>query len=203
MFSRITDRLEVDMGSSLLGTTASNSINFNSDDTEEAETCCSSCANNCGIEIPPLTWQERLGGCLACFILGYIISLGSFFRFKDLLQGNPKAFVLYTTVGNIISLLGSFFLAGPVSQFRKMLHPSRKVATVVYISCMILTLVVALVFDNNNSSTQKKVQGVVLLGLIGAQYVAVAWYTLSYIPFARQIAKRLIGRCVNFYEELD
>ena len=180
MFSGLTDRLEVDMDSLL--------PNRQEESSEE---------NELFDFFPSLTWQERLGGCLACMLLGYMLSLGSFFRFRDLLDGNPTSFVLYTTVGNIISLSGSFFLAGPKTQVAKMLHPSRKIATLLYIGSLVSTLVVALAFD------EFKGQGFILLLLVGSQYVSVAWYCLSYIPFARQIATRLFGRCVSLYDELD
>ena len=94
MFARITDRLEVDLGMESL---------LSRENNEESESLSL---------FPSLTWQERLGGCLACMVLGYILSLGSFFRMKDLLAGHPTSFVLYTTVGNIISLSGSCFLSG-------------------------------------------------------------------------------------------
>ena len=94
MFARITDRLEVDLGMESL---------LSRENSEESESLSF---------FPSLSWQERLGGCLACMVLGYILSLGSFFRMKDLLAGHPTSFVIYTTVGNIISLSGSCFLSG-------------------------------------------------------------------------------------------
>ena len=82
MFSRLTDRLEVDM-ESLLSSSSNNNSNNSQEEEEELLSF-----------LPSLTWQERLGGCLACMALGYILSLGSFFRLKDLLHGNPTSFVL-------------------------------------------------------------------------------------------------------------
>merc|ERR1719491_2499616 len=61
---------------------------------------------------PSLSFQERLGGCIGCMILGYLLSFGSFFRFRDLLHGNPLPFVLFSIMGNVISLSGSCFLSG-------------------------------------------------------------------------------------------
>lgn len=177
--SRFTDRLEVD-------TSSYTSLLSGSNQDEEEEILSF---------LPSLTWQERLGGCVACMALGYILSLGSLFRFKDLLQGDPTSFVIYTTVGNIISLSGSCFLSGPKTQLKKMFHESRKVATMMYLSSLLITLVVAFVKDF-------KGQGVVLLILICVQYVAVFWYCLSYIPFARQMASRLFGRVMAQMEDV-
>mmetsp|Transcript_444 Transcript_444/g.743 ORF Transcript_444/g.743 Transcript_444/m.743 type:complete len:195 (-) Transcript_444:163-747(-) len=193
MFSRLTDRLEVDMESLLPSTSSSSSSsasllfsNNNNEEDEEHEILSF---------LPSLSWQERLGGCLACMILGYILSLGSFFRFRDLLKGDPSRFVIYTTVGNIVSLSGSCFLSGPKSQMQKMFHQSRRAATIWYLGSLAVTLVVALCF--NDSSFHPQVRAIALLILVGIQYVAVFWYCLSYIPFARQMGMRLMERLMN------
>lgn len=39
--------------------------------------------------LPSLTFQERVVGCLFCMLFGYVINLGSWFRFKRLLFGDP------------------------------------------------------------------------------------------------------------------
>jgi len=172
---------------------------------------------------PDLTLQERLGGCLGCMLLGYVLSLGSFFRMKDVLRGrNPTPFVAYTTLGNIISLSGSFFLTGPRAQMRRMFHSSRRVATIMYLGSLFVTLLVCLVLPvlrhdgsgggdgsgdgsgggtgdgdgtggGKGPSSAFRGEALLLLVLLGCQYVAVAWYCLSYIPFARQIARRLVS----------
>jgi len=162
---------------------------------------------------PSLTWQERLGGCVGCMLLGYILSLGSFLRMRDvfLLGYNYKSFVLYSTLGNILSLSGSFFLSGPKTQIQNMWHESRRGATILYLSSLAVTLLVCIIIPsrpsgNGNSDTPDsdsdaprhrhsfalKVEGMMLLVLLGCQYVSVAWYCLSYIPFARQIAKNVM-----------
>jgi len=134
-----------------------------------------------------LTWQERLIGCGACMILGYLLSFGSFFRFKDLMLGDPLPFVLHTTVGNIIALTGSCFLTGPKSQWNKMMHETRKVATVAYLGSLGMTLLVAFL-------PMFLFKGLLLLGLLLIQYVAITWYCLSYIPYARQAVRVYINR---------
>lgn len=187
MFSRLTDRLEVDMESLL--SSSSSLINNNNGDTEQDE------EQEILSFLPSLSWQERLGGCLACMTLGYILSLGSFFRFRDLLHGDPSSFVIYTTVGNIISLSGSCFLSGPKSQMQKMFHQSRKAATIWYLGSLAVTLVFALCFKDSSFHPQGR--AVVLLVLVAIQYVAVFWYCLSYIPFARQMGMRLMERLIN------
>ena len=201
--SSITDRLDVDMESLLPGQRQEEGykgeqlLSDNGDTTQsteegQQEPLCSMC--------PSLTWQERLGGCLGCMVLGYVLSFGSFFRLKDLMLGDPAPFVVYATVGNIISLSGSFFLSGPTSQFKKMFHESRKMATILYLASLAVTLIVALIPFGNGV---RGIKAMILVILLLCQYVAVAWYCMSYIPFARQMATRLFNRIWSRIDEWD
>lgn len=137
---------------------------------------------------PSLTWQERLIGCGACMVLGYLLSFGSFFRFKDLMLGNPLPFVLHTTVGNILALTGSCFLTGPASQYQKMMHNKRKYATVAYLGSLTLTLLVVVVVPAFWG------RALLLIVLLLVQYVAITWYCLSYIPYAREAIQAYLNR---------
>eukprot|EP00555_Chaetoceros_dichaeta_P002879 CAMPEP_0198249974 /NCGR_PEP_ID=MMETSP1447-20131203/1321_1 /TAXON_ID=420782 /ORGANISM="Chaetoceros dichaeta, Strain CCMP1751" /LENGTH=174 /DNA_ID=CAMNT_0043934727 /DNA_START=308 /DNA_END=829 /DNA_ORIENTATION=- len=143
---------------------------------------------------PSLSFQERLGGCIGCMILGYALSFGSFFRFKSLLHGNsPIPFILFATMGNVISLCGSCFLSGPQTQINKMWHPSRRYATGLYVGSLVVTVVVMLLFefvfvggnteagddndDGVNDGGRRRLifQALLLVLLLMCQYVAVAW----------------------------
>lgn len=101
-------------------------------------------------------------------------------RVAQLLTGNPRPFVLYFTLGSVLSVVSSFFLTGPWKQVKRMFMPVRVVATSMYLITLGLTLFVAL-------SPQARVpgQGVVLLILVIAQFFSYVWYTMSYIPFMR------------------
>lgn len=161
---------------------------------------------------PSLSFQERLGGCIGCMILGYLISFGSFFRFKDLLIGKPIPFVLFSTMGNVISLCGSCFLSGLQKQVSKMWHPTRRGATGLYIGSLLVTIVVMLVFEFVGKGKEKDGQGgyhrnvvpqaILLVLLLFCQYVAVAWYCLSYIPFARKLATKFVSRICSQLDEI-
>jgi hypothetical protein len=37
--------------------------------------------------------------------------------------------------------------------------------------------------------------GILVLALVGVQAAALLWYSLSYIPFARQLITKAIGSC--------
>ena len=141
--------------------------------------------------LPALSWKQRVIGCLACMAIGYTLSLGGFFRLTEAMMGNPGPFVINSTIGNIISLCGSCFLTGPTNQAKKMFHASRRIATSLYLGSLALTLLVAFAAEGMTG------QGIVLIVLMLIQYVAIAWYCLSYIPFARQAAKRLLNRYYN------
>ena len=66
-----------------------------------------------------------------------------------------------------------------------MFLPKRIFATSAYLISIIVTLVVAI--------QTKSTIGTLLC--IFLQFLALTWYTLSYIPFARDLVKRMVGGC--------
>lgn len=103
-------------------------------------------------------------------------------------MGKGVKFAVLYTFGNIVALAGTFFVCGPQTQIRKMSKKGRAVASAVFLTSMILTLVVAF-------SPAFKLKALVVLLLVLIQWCAMVWYVLSYIPFARQAAKGCFGRC--------
>ena len=88
-----------------------------------------------------MSLRERLLGCGTCMIAGYLLSMGSFWRLTDLVvRHDPFPFVLHATVGNCLALAGSFFLMGPKAQWKRMWKDDRKVATILYLGSLVLTL---------------------------------------------------------------
>ncbi|BHF78415.1 Vesicle transport protein SFT2B [Sparganum proliferum] len=100
-----------------------------------------------------------------CFRL-YLNSdfMGNFFLWIP--HTGLKLFALFYTLGNLCSLTSSFFLMGPVQQCKRMFAETRIIAASLVILFMVLTIVSAVVF------------------------LALTWYSLSYIPFARDAVKR-------------
>mmetsp|Transcript_26554 Transcript_26554/g.32143 ORF Transcript_26554/g.32143 Transcript_26554/m.32143 type:complete len:184 (+) Transcript_26554:194-745(+) len=143
--------------------------------------------------LPSLSIRERLMGCLFCVTLGYLLSFGSFLRFAELLVGNPGPFVIFSTAGNILSLCSTCFLTTPSRQIKSMFHETRRVASVLFVGSLFLTLVIA--FTCHDVPGQALM---LILCMIG-QYVAIAWYCLSYVPFGREGLKRV---CARFYAEI-
>lgn len=131
-----------------------------------------------------LSWETRIKGFIICFIIGILFSLlGSFIL---LLHGGMALFAVFYTLGNIISIASTCFLMGPVNQIKKMFAPTRVIATIVVIVMFGLTLFAAIGL---------KKAGLVLLFVI-IQSVAMTWYSLSYIPYARDAVKKTVSACI-------
>lgn len=116
--------------------------------------------------------------------------MGSLMRMKDLMVGNPAPLVATVTFGNILSLCGTFFLAGPRSQVRRMFHGSRRNASFMYLGSLAITFVLLLM-------PRFMGRGLVLFVLLLSQYASISWYGLSYVPFGRDILKKCCRRMVS------
>jgi len=123
-----------------------------------------------------LSWENRLYAFGACFVIGIFLSV---FGSIELFFNEYTTFALLYTLGTLVALAGTCFLRGPVSQIKKMFDADRWIATVILIAAMILTIVCGCVIK------------VAILALICCivQFCAFTWYTLSYIPYARNAVK--------------
>lgn len=147
--------------------------------------------------LPSLSFRERLLGCVTCMVCGYLMGFGSLIRMQKLVTGNPIPLVVNVTVGNVLTLCGSCFLTGPQQQAKRMFHPTRKIASICYLSSMMITLILVLITPSFPT------RGFILCLLLIAQYVAITWYCLSYIPFARDAIKRCCQRMVQQQQQRD
>ncbi|XP_016371416.1 vesicle transport protein SFT2B-like [Sinocyclocheilus rhinocerous] len=125
-------------------------------------------------EASTLGWGTRVKGFLICMVIGVVCTiLGVCCLFI------PKIgviiFIVFYTFGNICSLVSTMFLMGPLKQLKRMCDKTRAFATVVMLTCLVLTLCAAFWW---------KIFALTLLFVI-LQVLAFAWYSLSYIPFAR------------------
>lgn len=129
-------------------------------------------------------WSTRIKGFAICFVVGFILSiLGVFFLVLIPVKG-LKLFALFYTFGNIASLSSTCFLMGPVKQLKRMFNSTRVLATFTAISFLILTLVAAF-----------KAKPSLLLVLLCCiiQFLAMTWYSISYIPYAREAILKVIN----------
>jgi Got1/Sft2-like family len=95
-------------------------------------------------------------------------------------------------------LAGSFFFSGPRAQVRRMFHDKRRTATLLYLGSLFVTLIVAFV-----APRRLPLKSLLLLLLMGAQYLAVAWYCLSYVPFAHDAVSSYLSHVWSRYTSND
>ncbi|KAI8791953.1 vesicle transport protein SFT2B, partial [Biomphalaria glabrata] len=94
--------------------------------------------------------------------------------------------VLYT-LGNLLSLSSTCFLMGPVNQIKKMFAGTRVIATILVFVMIALTLVCAFAVKNKPLT----------LVCCVLQFLALLWYSISYIPFARDAIKKCFSACLE------
>lgn len=139
---------------------------------EMEDQCCEMC--------PKLSYKQRLMGYATCFGLAFILSMGSWIRLADLVKGKPTPFVVFYTLGNILGIIGSLFLSGPAKQCRAMFDKTRICATLMYFLSIIMTIFCCYYKGIPAESRL----GIIILCII-VQWTAMVWYTISFIPFAR------------------
>ncbi|XP_046560434.1 vesicle transport protein SFT2B-like isoform X1 [Haliotis rubra] len=133
-----------------------------------------------------LSWSTRIKGFIVCFVLGVVLStLGTCLLFAR--NGLIMFAVLYT-VGNILSLSSTCFLMGPLNQLKKMFAKTRIIATILVLVMFVLTIVFATALKNGAALA-------ILCCIL--QFLALTWYSLSYIPFARDAAKKCFAGCIG------
>ena len=150
----------------------------NNTSTDDSDGCCFQ-----------LNFRERMLGFGTCVVAGYMLSFGSFWRILDLIRGHPLPLVLHTTVGNLLTWVGTIFLVGPKTQWKRLWEPSRADATKAYgISVLAIFAMIAI---------SPPMEGLILFLLLIVQQGAMAWYCLSYIPFGQDTVWNYAGRFLN------
>uniref|UniRef100_A0AAQ4Q8M6 Vesicle transport protein n=1 Tax=Gasterosteus aculeatus aculeatus TaxID=481459 RepID=A0AAQ4Q8M6_GASAC len=123
-------------------------------------------------EASTLAWGTRMKGFAVCFVLGIVSSiLGSCMLWVP--RVGLAVFAVLYSVGNLSALASTMFLIGPCRQLKTMFAKERALATVI------------MGWKNN---------GLALLFCV-LQFLAFAWYGLSYIPFARDGVMKLCSMC--------
>ncbi|PVF92125.1 SFT2-domain-containing protein [Serendipita vermifera] len=127
-----------------------------------------------------LSRTQRLYGFVGCLAIGFVLSiLGASLLFL----GQLFSFAMLYTLGVIISLIGTGFLLGFGQQIKLMFKPVRVVATIVFLASIGMVFVAAFVLGNQ----------LLCIIMVIVEYLAYTWYTLSYIPYARQGVLKMIG----------
>ncbi|XP_070567309.1 vesicle transport protein SFT2B-like [Ptychodera flava] len=138
-----------------------------------------------------LSWSTRVKGFVICFCIGMICS----FLKMTILEVFPFVsgdnglvlFAIFYTLGNIIAMVSTCFLMGPVRQLKNMFSEKRIIATIIVIISFALTLCAGLWW---------KIGALALVFCI-IQFLALTWYALSYIPFARDAVKKCFTSCMD------
>lgn len=142
---------------------------------------CSLCAS--------LSWKERLAGFAVCYGLGTLLTVLSFGSFAAVFAGAPERFALTYSLGNILNVGSTCFLVGPQRQWTALTHKSRRIASAVYFSCIIFTLLC--VWIKWSDYGLRWLGGILTFTAVGIQCLALGWYAMSYVPFGRTIVGRM------------
>ncbi|XP_041644798.1 vesicle transport protein SFT2A [Cheilinus undulatus] len=137
------------------------------------------------LDASSLSYSTRVKWFCICFAAGILCSiLGTALLF---LPGGYKLFAVFYTLGNLSALASTCFLMGPLKQLKRMFEPTRLIATIVMLLCLILTLCAALWWHKN---------GLAIIFCI-LQFLAMTWYSISYIPFARDAVMKCFTTCLS------
>uniref|UniRef100_A0A8C5HQJ8 Vesicle transport protein n=1 Tax=Gouania willdenowi TaxID=441366 RepID=A0A8C5HQJ8_GOUWI len=90
------------------------------------------------LDASTLSYSTRIKGFVICFACGILCSLlGTALLF---LPNGTRLFGVFYTLGNIAAISSTCFLMGPLNQLKRMFEPTRLIATIVMLLCLILTL---------------------------------------------------------------
>ncbi|XP_063047484.1 vesicle transport protein SFT2A isoform X2 [Engraulis encrasicolus] len=138
------------------------------------------------LDASTLSFSTRVKWFFICFASGVLCSiLGSAFLFMP--KNGLKLFGVFYTLGNISALSSTCFLMGPLKQLKRMFEPTRLIATCVMLLCLILTLCAVFWWKKN---------GLAIIFCI-LQFLAMTWYSISYIPFARDAVMKCFTTCLS------
>ena len=85
------------------------------------------------------------------------------------------------------------FLFGPRTLWNNMVHPTRRAVTITFFTAMAISIFACLFLKN-------QIGKLITLLAVGVQMAAYWWYSISYIPFGRQIVTKC---CQCLYKGLE
>lgn len=123
-----------------------------------------------------MSFKERLCAFIFFNLLGYIIQLGSLSNlYLSIKSGEVTSFVLFYTIGNILSLIGTFIYVGVNTQLSNMTAVERRLTSIVFFSSMIFCLVYP-IFDSSTFGKFLTIAAVIV------QMISYWIYTISFFP---------------------
>ncbi|CAI5653817.1 unnamed protein product [Oreochromis niloticus] len=137
------------------------------------------------LDASTLSYSTRVKWFVICFAAGILCSiLGTALLF---LPNGLKLFAVFYTLGNVAALASTCFLMGPLKQLKRMFEPTRLIATIVMLLCLVLTLCSVFWWGK---------KGLAIIFCI-LQFLAMTWYSISYIPFARDAVIKCFTTCLS------
>ncbi|TXG71223.1 hypothetical protein EZV62_006158 [Acer yangbiense] len=158
-----------------------------------------------------LSYTQRMYAFAACLVVGLACMFLSMIVFIK-----PIKFAILFTLGNLLAVGSTAFLIGPAQQINMMFDSARIYATAVYLGCVVIALICALlvfgkelnllqdlpssyasnstVFGFLSKYAERIHSKILTLIAIICEICALIWYSLSYIPFARRIVSDLMVR---------
>uniref|UniRef100_A0A5S6R1S5 Vesicle transport protein n=1 Tax=Trichuris muris TaxID=70415 RepID=A0A5S6R1S5_TRIMR len=130
-----------------------------------------------------LSWGTRIKLFALCFCFGIFFSiLGSICVYLH----NFTMFSVLFSFGSIMSISSTCFLMGPIKQLKKMADPNRWISSLIVVVMIVMTLFAAFYWK----------KGALCLLCVMLQYIAMTWYSLSYIPYARSTVRKCFEACI-------
>lgn len=129
--------------------------------------------------IPGLTISQRIQGFCLFFSLALFSSFLSWIAFG---VGNMWKYTFLSSFGTLLSLASTFILIGPSSQLKYMMDEERRVSSIMYVGSVFLSIFIAIAYQST------------FLCIISTffQYVCLGWYSLSYIPYGKEMVKAFL-----------
>lgn len=121
-----------------------------------------------------LSYEQRIYGFVISSAIGLLCSLMGTISIFFM---NLVAFGVLYSIGDIAMIMSTMFLVGPMRQIKNMFDAKRVIATSIFIISIILTLCAAFAWKN----------GALCIIFLVIQMCAFLWYTLSYIPYGRDL----------------
>ncbi|XP_028844433.1 vesicle transport protein SFT2A isoform X2 [Denticeps clupeoides] len=138
------------------------------------------------LDASTLSFGTRVKWFVICFAVGVLSSiLGTALLFLP--GAGLSMFAVFYTIGNIAAIASTCFLMGPLKQLKRMFDPTRLIATCVMLLCLILTLLSVFLWGK---------RGLAIIFCI-LQFLAMTWYSISYIPFARDAVIKCFTTCLG------
>uniref|UniRef100_A0A7S0YNV7 Vesicle transport protein n=1 Tax=Hemiselmis tepida TaxID=464990 RepID=A0A7S0YNV7_9CRYP len=137
-------------------------------------------------EAMTMSYRNRLIAFVICLASGVFFTALSTLMLPMIVI-KPHKFAVSYSLGNLLMLGSTAFLVGPKKQIQNMCQGHRALASSSYVAAMVGTIYSALWLR----------VWIMVLACIGVQFAALVWYSLSYIPFGRQLAARFLKPAVK------